>query len=97
MLKKIYSVKDQKGEVYNQPFFQLTHGEAERSFRSLVNDPKSSVRDYPEDYDLYYLGDFDSTTGLLMPIDTPHHILKAVSCIKPANAPAPLAITPSQL
>lgn len=82
-MRKMYSIHDSKGEVYNQPFFMLTHGEAERSFRTLANDPKSSINDYPEDYDLYYLGDFDETTGQLAPLNSPQHVLKATAARKP--------------
>jgi hypothetical protein len=76
---QVYSIRDAKGEVYNTPFFQKTHGEAERNFRELVSDPKSMVSKYPEDFDLYHLGTYDDQSGLIKPLDTPLHILKAIS------------------
>lgn len=81
MLLKIFSVRDQKTEIYNQPFYQKTHGEAERSFRQLVNDPKSTINAHPQDFDLYYLGDYDDNSGKMAPCDTPQHVIKAVDCI----------------
>lgn len=78
MILKVYSIRDQKGEIFNTPFFKKTHGEAERDFRSLVGDEKSFVNKYPEDFDLYYLGQYDDNTGKFDPIDTPQHIVKAV-------------------
>lgn len=83
MQKKIYSIRDSKGELYNQPFFLNTHGEAERTFRSLANDPKSMVGMYPEDYDLFHIGEFDDSTGVLTPLPTPTHIAKGISMKKP--------------
>lgn len=77
MSKKIYSVKDAKAEVFNTPFYQSTHGEAERSFTRLVQDEKSIISQFPDDYDLYCLGEFDDRTGLIATLDTPLHVAKA--------------------
>lgn len=82
MILKVYTIRDTKGEVYNTPFFNLTHGEAERNFRGLVNDEKSTVNKYPEDFDLYYIGEFDNQSGKLIARDTPEHIIKAVNCLE---------------
>ena len=79
MVLKIFAIRDQKAEVYNTPFYQHSHGEAERNFKTLVNDGKSTVSQYPEDFDLYYLGDYDDNTGLVKSLDTPQHIVKAIA------------------
>lgn len=76
---KIYSIRDSKGELYNQPFYQKTHGEAERTFRELTNDEKSMVSKYPDDFDLYFLGSFNDANGTFEVLDTPQHIVKAIS------------------
>jgi len=78
MILKVFSIRDSKGEVFNTPFFQKTHGEAERSFRQLINDDKSMVNKYPDDFDLYYLGEYCDNTGKFKPLDTPQHLHKAV-------------------
>jgi len=78
MTQKVFAIRDQKAEVFNRPFFNKTHGEAERNFRELVNDKENLVGKYPEDYDLYYLGDYDDSTGLIKTLDTPQHIIKAI-------------------
>lgn len=82
MIKKVYSIRDAKGEIFNFPWFKITHGEAERDFATLCRDEKSMVAMYPEDYDLYYLGDWDDVSGKFEPLDTPQHIVKAVQVIK---------------
>ena len=43
MQLKIYSIRDAKGQIFNTPFYQRTHGEAERNFRTVANDPKSTI------------------------------------------------------
>lgn len=78
MRLKLYSIRDSKGEVFHPPFYQKTHGEAERSFNKLVHDEKSMIAQYPEDYDLYFHGEFDDQTGIFETLQTPQHIIKAV-------------------
>ena len=63
MVLKTFTIRDSKGEFYSPPFLQKTHGEAERSFKQLVQDQRSQVSKFPEDYDLYYIGEFDDNTG----------------------------------
>lgn len=82
MLLKMYTIRDTKGDMYHNPFFNKTHGEAERNFRELVNDEKSMISKYPDDYDLYYLGEFDDNTGKFKPKDAPEHLHKAVNMKK---------------
>lgn len=77
---KIYSIRDSKGEVYNTPFFQRTEGEARRNFMDLVNDEKSRIAKYPEDFHLYHIGEYNDTTGKIDALDTPQHIVDAVQC-----------------
>jgi len=87
MVLKAFSVRDSKTEVFNTPFYQKTHGEAERSFRQICTDDKSMVSKYPEDYDLYYLGEFDDQTGKAEWLSTPQHMLKAVQAVLTNSAP----------
>jgi len=88
MLLKVYSIRDSKGEKYNQPFYQNTHGEAERNFSRICVDPESLISKYPDDFDLYYIGDWDDQKGVLISLDTPQHIVKAVQCMRSARKQA---------
>ena len=75
----MYSVRDQKGNTYTTPFLQHTDAEAQRYVHSLVNfDKQSFVAKYPQDYDLYILGQIDLTTGKLEPLESPKHLIAAV-------------------
>jgi len=85
MLLKIYSIRDSKGEIFHPPFYQKSHGEAERSFRELTRDEKSFIAKYPDDYDLYYLGEYDDQKGTFNSLDTPQHVIKAVQLIPNTN------------
>lgn len=77
MLQRSYAIKDLKAGMFNTPFFQPTHGAAERAFQELVNDSQSFVSKYPGDYDLYYLGTYDDLTGALKTDGEIQHIVSA--------------------
>lgn len=79
MQLKMYSIRDQKAEIWNVPFYKKTHGEAERDFHQAVLDEKSMLNKYPEDYDLYFVGTYDDQTGVTISVDTPQHMAKAVT------------------
>jgi uncharacterized protein len=76
---KMYSIRDQKAGAYHAPFYQKSHGEAERAFHQVANDPKSTINQYPTDFDLYYIGEFDDETGKVSALATPQHIMHAAS------------------
>lgn len=81
MRLKVYSVRDSKGGIYHPPMFLRSHGEAERAFNQVAKDTTKQIGQYPEDYDLFYLGEYDDTDGKLHPLDSPSHIIKAVDSI----------------
>lgn len=83
-VQRAYSIRDTKAEIYNPPFYANTHGEAERELKQLTAaDPqKSKIAAYPEDYDLFWIGEYDSATGKFKPLDAPQHIVKAVDLIR---------------
>lgn len=77
MLHKMFSVRDSKAETFHPPIYVKTHGEAERNFHATVNNEETTIGRYPDDYDLYYIGEYDDQTGKIKS-ETPQHIVKAV-------------------
>ena len=80
-MHKIIAVMDAKADCFDFPFFQQSIAEAERSFKQIVNDPKSKFWAFPEDFDLYLLGEYDKNTGTVVPLKTPTHLVKAINLI----------------
>lgn len=66
---KIFSIKDKKSGAFDNPFYRASYAEAERSFQMLAKDEKTMIHHYPEDYSLFEIGEFDSTTGEILPCD----------------------------
>ncbi|WMC01487.1 nonstructural protein [Microvirus D_HF4_320] len=66
-MKPIYAVKDLAVQAFGTPFFVRAKGEALRSFQDEANADRttSAIAKHPEDYELYFLGNFDENTGTL--------------------------------
>ena len=76
---KVFSIRDTKAGTYNAPFLQYSAGEAQRTFAKLKSDTNTDVNKFPEDFDLYQLGEFDNETGKYASEESPVHIIKAVN------------------
>lgn len=74
---KMFSIRDSKGAIYNQPMFARSHGEAERAFQTEAQNTNSMINKFPEDFDLFFIGTYDDQTGKVDPLPTPQHIVKA--------------------
>lgn len=69
MILKVFSVLDTKGDVFMSPFFFPATGQAVRAFSDLANDGNTVVARHPGDYRLTCVGEFDDSTGRLIPYD----------------------------
>lgn len=65
---KAFTVYDEKAHAYITPFFMHHEGMALRTFMNMVNDPDHQFGLNPEDYTLYYIGEFDDMAGTLIPL-----------------------------
>lgn len=82
MTKKMYSIKDNKAEMYHVPFYANTHAEAERNVTTVVNDEKTSIGQYPKDFDLYFLGEFNDNLGKFDLLPAPQHMCECITMVK---------------
>lgn len=62
---KLYSIFDKQTATYNAPFAQPTHGAAERAVKGEVNNQESMLGKYSSDYELWFVGWFEESTGEL--------------------------------
>ena len=78
MKLKMFTIRDDKANGYNQPFFTPTIGLAERSFTDEANNPESNLNKHSEDFTLFLLGEFNQETGQLELEPTPKPLMKAI-------------------
>jgi len=60
---RIYSIRDLKSETYWVPFFQDHEIMAQRSFIKLILDKDMMPSQFPEDFELWQLGEWNNETG----------------------------------
>lgn len=80
---KAFSILDTKADTFNTPFFMKTTGEAVRAFADLANDNQSMINKHPDDFRLFYVGDFDQELGRLVPLEKAQPLGSAVEYKKP--------------
>lgn len=66
---QIYAIKDLEAKTMGTPFFQPSQPHAVRAFKTEINraDQTNTIYLYPEEFDLYYLGEFNEETGEITP------------------------------
>lgn len=66
---KVFTIFDSKAEAYLQPFMVKSVGEALRMLKTVVNDGKSGISQYPADYHLFQIAEWDELKGeyLMLP------------------------------
>lgn len=66
MILKIFTVWDRKAGAHLTPFFARSDGEAIRMLKETVLSGNSKLSQWPDDYHLYGLGEFDDGTGEIL-------------------------------
>lgn len=64
MIVHIFSVYDHKAKVFGRPFYDSRVELAVRNVTAAVRDPEQMLGKFPEDFDLFRLGEFDDVTGV---------------------------------
>lgn len=77
MKSKIFSIRDNKVSVYHCPFFHENEIIAVRTLGMAVTDQKLHLAKFPEDYELFCLGEFDDISGKFTIYDNPKFIISA--------------------
>lgn len=65
-MAKVCAVRDRAIDSFGPPIVVRALGEAIRSFMDECSRDGSPMAAHPEDYDMYHIGDYDDSTGLLI-------------------------------
>ena len=66
---KVYSIKDTKG-AFGAPFLAQNDQLAARNVKTYINGQKGIPESlYPEDFELWLIGEFDEVTGIIQPVE----------------------------
>ncbi len=69
MKQQIYAVKDIVAEEFQPPFYLKNDAVAVKEFGKACEQTDTQWHKHPNDYSLYYLGEFDTETGTIISKD----------------------------
>lgn len=72
----VYLIYDKVAGIYSLPICQLNHKMMERQFIATVDNKSNSKLVEPTDFELYYVGKFETATGKFGFLDNPEFITK---------------------
>lgn len=73
----MYCLFDNKLDVYNQPMFFRNHEDAKLNISTYVTSPDCTIN--PIDFDLFFIGDYDTLTGKITIPTQPEHLCNTKS------------------
>lgn len=82
MTALVFAVFDKKTAAYMQPIFQMSRGQALRSFMDTVEQKDSLFCKHPGDFALYELGTYDDESGKLASWDPPVFVCEAADLLQ---------------
>lgn len=69
MKVQAFCVFDAAADLYMEPFFLRSRGEALRSFKDAVNKEGHPFAQHAADYTLFHIGEFDQEKGVMVPAE----------------------------
>lgn len=85
-MQNLFTVFDSAAARFLDPFVAPTIEFAIREFRRAVNKEGTQFNQYPEDYTLFHIGEFDPDKGILIP-QGPTSLGVAVTFIQQTEIP----------
>lgn len=82
---KLFSVLDVKAQSFAKPFCDESAVNALRGFSRVVNEGNNPLHDFPDDFCLCEMGDFDPQSGKLSPAASPINLGSARTVLRAAE------------
>lgn len=74
MIHKMFLIYDQKAELYNAPICKRNRGEFLREIQSTVNKEGNTLNQFPGDFHIFEVGDYDDCTGKVIMYEIPQNL-----------------------
>jgi len=93
MNNDMFAIRDRKIGAYKAPFVARNAGDASRMFAGAIKQGNTQLSEYPEDFDLFFIGTFNDLSGQLDSVK-PEFVCSAISVVG-AQASGQKALAPS--
>lgn len=81
MKTRMYCVKDSKSGLFSNPMHETTDEIAVRAFVAQVGATDNPLADYPEDFVLYRVGEWDNEKGMFIP-ENPYSLISGIEALR---------------
>jgi len=81
MILQLYSIYDNKMEIYMPPFPANNARHAMRKCSEIFTQPNSVFLNYPEDFQVWEIGEYDDKTGVIKAFKNIRHLCTAKQII----------------
>lgn len=78
---KVYAIRDVRTQAYLKPVFLQNEAVLDRALRDGLGDENSLFSHHPEDYQVFYLGEYDDSSGKL-DVGAPEHMYNLVDLVE---------------
>lgn len=92
MKHKIFTVHDAAANAYIAPFFLPEEKQALRGFRGAINNPEHAFGQWPKDYTLMCIGEWDDDSGEITPYQTMKPLGNGLSFLQTETNPDQLQL-----
>jgi len=79
----VYAVYDEAAKIFKYDFKRLQHAEAIRYFGDGVRAEKTELNQHPQDFSLFFLGEYDDETGKHTDLVIPERISRGTDFLMP--------------
>ena len=83
---QIFTIYDNIAKAYQNPIYSLNQGAAVRIFSEAINDESTYLAKSPQDFILYYIGEYEEQSGCITS-DIPRKIIHGNECIDESRKP----------
>lgn len=87
MLLKVFAVYDNAAQFYDRPFYEVSKGSAIRAFTDAVNDSNTAISKHPQDFVLFELGEYDTSSASFTLSPAPASLGVAVEYLQKKSSP----------
>ena len=81
MISKVYAMYDVKANFYHPPIVLANDEVLKRAIISQYKDSDNQVSQFPEDFKIYCIGDYDDNSGVIKPLSPIRHVTTVAELI----------------
>lgn len=91
MVRRMYSIYDRRTKMWLPPMTYVNDAHVRRDVRSQISRARDGdmLAQFPEDYEIHYLGEFDDSSGIIAAGELPECVCRITDLVVPEKEDGP--------